>query len=35
MGYAISYLRCRCIASPAVLAMYVAIGSFRGFKDTV
>mmetsp|Transcript_17433 Transcript_17433/g.52263 ORF Transcript_17433/g.52263 Transcript_17433/m.52263 type:complete len:588 (-) Transcript_17433:751-2514(-) len=35
VGYAITYLRCRCLASPAVLAIFVAIGSFRGSRDTV
>lgn len=33
--YAVSYLRCRCVASPAVLSFFVALGSFRGFRDTV
>ena len=31
---AVSYLRCRALATPAALMMYVATGSFRGFKDT-
>jgi hypothetical protein len=31
----VSYLRCRCVASPAVLSFFVALGSFRGFRDTV
>lgn len=35
VGYAITYLRCRCVASPAILAIFVAIGSFRGFRDTM
>lgn len=33
-GYAVTYLRCRAVASPAALAIYVAIGTFRGFRDT-
>lgn len=33
--YAVTYLRCRCVASPAVLSFFVAIGSFRGFRDTM
>ena len=32
--HAITYLRCRALASPAALAIYVAIGTFRGFRDT-
>lgn len=35
VGYAITYLRCRCLATPAILAIFVAIGSFRGHRDTV
>lgn len=31
---AMTYLRCRAIAAPISLAMFVATGSFRGFKDT-
>ena len=31
---AVTYLRCRAIAAPVSLAMFVATGSFRGFKDT-
>ncbi|KAL3150527.1 hypothetical protein ABBQ32_000344 [Trebouxia sp. C0010 RCD-2024] len=31
---AVTYLRCRSIAAPVSLAMFVATGSFRGFKDT-
>ncbi len=31
---AVLYLRCRSIAAPVSLAMFVATGSFRGFKDT-
>ena len=31
---AVQYLRCRSIAAPVSLAMFVATGSFRGFKDT-
>ena len=32
--YAVTYLRCRALASPAALSIYVAIGTFRGFRDT-
>lgn len=32
--HAVAYLRCRSVASPALLGMYVATGSFRGHKDT-
>ncbi|KAK9829665.1 hypothetical protein WJX72_007217 [[Myrmecia] bisecta] len=32
--YAISYLRCRALASPAVLMLFVSVGTFRGFADT-
>jgi Na+-driven multidrug efflux pump len=32
--HAITYLRCRAIAAPAVLSLFVTIGTFRGFKDT-
>ena len=32
--HAVTYLRCRCLACPALLGMYVATGSFRGHKDT-
>ncbi|KAK9836245.1 hypothetical protein WJX84_008786 [Apatococcus fuscideae] len=32
--HAVTYLRCRAIASPAVLGLYVVIGSFRGWADT-
>lgn len=31
---AMTYLRCRAVAAPVALAMFVATGSFRGFKDT-
>lgn len=31
---AVTYLRWRSIAAPVSLAMFVATGSFRGFKDT-
>lgn len=31
---ALIYLRCRCIATPAILSIFVAIGTFRGFQDT-
>ncbi|KAK9831035.1 hypothetical protein WJX74_000789 [Apatococcus lobatus] len=32
--HAVTYLRCRAVASPAVLSLYVVIGSFRGWADT-
>lgn len=32
--HALAYLRCRSIACPALLSMFVATGSFRGFQDT-
>lgn len=31
---AVAYMRCRCLASPAILMQYVLAGTFRGFKDT-
>ncbi|CAL5221413.1 g3599 [Coccomyxa viridis] len=33
-GHALAYLRCRAIACPALLSLFVATGSFRGFQDT-
>ena len=35
MQHAVPYLRGRCIASPAILMLYVLSGTFRGFKDTM
>lgn len=35
VGYAITYLRCRCLATPAILSVFVSIGTFRGNRDTV
>ena len=32
--HALAYLRCRAIACPALLSLFVATGSFRGFQDT-
>jgi Na+-driven multidrug efflux pump len=32
--HALAYLRCRAVACPALLSMFVATGSFRGFQDT-
>ena len=32
--HAVTYLRCRCLAAPALLGVYVATGSFRGHKNT-
>lgn len=32
--HALAYLRCRAIACPALLGIFVATGSFRGFQDT-
>lgn len=29
-----TFLRCRALACPALLALYVAIGSLRGHQDT-
>lgn len=33
-GHALAYLRCRAVACPALLSLFVATGSFRGFQDT-
>ena len=33
--YAVVYLRCRCLASPAAMSNYVLYGTFRGFRDTM
>jgi len=33
-GLAATYLRCRALAAPALLAIFVAVGSFRGVRDT-
>lgn len=35
MTHAVTYLRGRCIASPAIMMFYVLSGTFRGFKDTM
>ena len=32
--HAVAFLRCRALACPALLALYVAIGSLRGHQDT-
>ncbi len=32
--HALAYLRCRAIACPALLGLFVATGSFRGYQDT-
>ena len=32
--HAVTFLRCRALACPALLALYVAIGSLRGHQDT-
>jgi Na+-driven multidrug efflux pump len=33
-GHAVTFLRCRALACPALLALYVATGSLRGHQDT-
>jgi Na+-driven multidrug efflux pump len=33
-GHAVTFLRCRALACPALLSLYVATGSLRGHQDT-